>query len=566
MSNSDGASASDIITYIGVPLAVLGVLPILYNTFATLASLSRIRRMLRRSQLTALTRSDVVNRIIEIELPRYAVMPLDRFQNDEEYWSLCSYPSSLPGGSWTTFNWRTNTIGMKTQRIQYADQVRQPQVEIAFDDLVCYLLDLGAVPDRHGWKLLKSTGLWTPAGCCLMFSPDGKEKALVLGPQDDADGHLSLAVSWSSSWTTRHHSHLPPYWVRLPAGRTSKIVPESRPSSASKRRSQEHDMEEGCADPDTSSDARIKDESHYDGPDPQDKSQRDITCQILTAGVTTAFFDNEMQARSEIDNVDIDHLRIHSIGTDGIWFASAASAYGITSQTILWSYKIPDAILQFVNKETVPCGILVLLGMVDESETPDWATQHNDHMTSHELFVRRTREHNEALAAESRMSPADRQAASAARVRREMQQRMDDMRDKTRMEQQRAEQRVMEAVQSPRWSGKLVAKYALSWLQRQGYCDEDHGVKEVVGFLLHRMVRERDFSTTLCRMLDAWKSWADIGGMRKTDYQAIREDVPAFAFASLLVALIMDTSTTLEGTLSVDMQDCLKLWEKVRLG
>ena len=56
----------------GVPLAVLGVLPILYNTAVTLAALSKIKRMLKHSRLTALTRSDVVNRIIEVELPRYA--------------------------------------------------------------------------------------------------------------------------------------------------------------------------------------------------------------------------------------------------------------------------------------------------------------------------------------------------------------------------------------------------------------------------------------------------------------------------------------------------------------
>ncbi|KAJ2996253.1 hypothetical protein NUW58_g1036 [Xylaria curta] len=46
MSDS-GSSAGDIITFIGVPLAVLGVLPILYNTLATLAALSKIKRMLR---------------------------------------------------------------------------------------------------------------------------------------------------------------------------------------------------------------------------------------------------------------------------------------------------------------------------------------------------------------------------------------------------------------------------------------------------------------------------------------------------------------------------------------
>jgi hypothetical protein len=124
-------------------------LPILYNTVATLVALSRIKRMLRHSKLTALTRSDVVNRVIEVELPRYAVRPKDRLE-DQDYWTLSRHPSMIPGGSWTTFNWRMNVIGLNTQRVEYADQLRQPQVEVAFDELVCYLLDLGAQPDPHG--------------------------------------------------------------------------------------------------------------------------------------------------------------------------------------------------------------------------------------------------------------------------------------------------------------------------------------------------------------------------------------------------------------------------------
>ncbi|KAL2150759.1 hypothetical protein VTH82DRAFT_7322 [Thermothelomyces myriococcoides] len=225
-------SATDIITYIGVPLAVLGVLPILYNTVATLAALSRVRRMLRHSNLTALTRSDVVNRVIEVELPRYAVRPMDRFADSEQYWSLSRHRSNIPGGSWTTFNWRKNVIGFSTQRIEYADQLRQPQVEVAFDDLICYLLDLGARPDPQGWRLLRSSGLWTPVGCTLMRAPDGLNSALTIAPLDGSDGHLSLAVTWAGPWTERNASHLPPYWVRLypaPSRRQSgEIVAEDR--------------------------------------------------------------------------------------------------------------------------------------------------------------------------------------------------------------------------------------------------------------------------------------------------------------------------------------------------
>ncbi|KAI5468153.1 hypothetical protein BGZ63DRAFT_345951 [Mariannaea sp. PMI_226] len=564
----NGRSATDIITYIGVPLAVLGVLPILYNTFATLASLSRIKRMLQRSRLTALTRSDVVNRVIEIELPRYAVMPLDRFQNSAEYWTLSRHPSSIPGGSWTTFNWKTNTIGMKTQRVEYADQVRQPQVEVAFDELICYLLDLGAVPDPHGWKLLKSTGLWTPVGCSLMLSPDGKEKALSVAPLDDSDGNLSLAVAWSSSWITRDHAHLPPYWVRLP----------SPPGATENNTSASNSINKG--------DAKISHNGegfHQDGnaegklsPEETDSieneiysnSKSEITCQISMAGIVMALIQGNAVGNptTERERLYVEHLRIHPEKSDGIWFASAATAYGTTNQTILWNYKIPDEILSFSRKPTVPCGVMVLLGMVDESETPEWETKYNDYGASLDQFSQRNREQRMAIEAEARMAPAQREAAKRDRMQREMHQRMQDMRDKSRLDQQRRDQRAMEALQSPRWDTKLIADHCLKWLKARRKWDQSFTMKEVVGFMLHRMVLDGDFASSICKILDIWKAWADMGGMRKADFQSILNEQATFAEATLLIAMIKDTSTALEGTLSMDLQECLRIWRKVRLG
>ncbi|KAL7929941.1 hypothetical protein V8C35DRAFT_314210 [Trichoderma chlorosporum] len=560
----NGKSATDIITYIGVPLAVLGVLPILYNTFATLASLSRIKRMLRRSRLTALTRSDVVNRVIEIDLPRYAVMPLDRFQNRTEYWTLSRHPSSIPGGSWTTFNWKTNTIGMKTQRVEYADQVRQPQVEVAFDELVSYLLDLGAVPNSHGWKLLRSTGLWAPVGCSLMMSPDGRENALTIAPLDDSDGHLSLAVAWSSSWITRDHAHLPPYWVRLPspAGKSN----EPTASTEKKDEKKDNDVDQDQVHDGSASEAASHDEANSIDRQVLANIKSDITCEISLSGLVTALIQGDPNDSSTPESLYIEHLRIQSRKSNGIWFASAATAYGTSSQTILWNYKIPDEILSFSRKETVPCGVLVLLGMVDESETPEWATKHNDYGASLDLFTQRNREQRQAVEAEARMAPAQREQAVKDRMRRETEQRMQDMRDKMRTEHQRRDQRAMEALQSPKWDTKLVADYCLTWLKARNIWDESLSVKEIVGFMLHRMVRDGDFTSVICKMLDTWRAWADMGGMRKADFQTIQENQATFAEATLLIALIKDTSDALDGTLAMDLQECLRMWHKVRLG
>jgi hypothetical protein len=125
---------------------------------------------------------------------------------------------------------------------------------------------------------------------------------------------------------------------------------------------------------------------------------------------------------------------------------------------------------------------------------------------------------------------------------------------------------MMEALQSPKWSNKLVAEHSLKWLQAQGEWHESLGVKQVVGFILHRMVLDAEFSSAICRMLDAWKSWADLGGMRRAEFHMVRDDQVIFAQATQLVALIMDASAGLEGTLAMDLQECMRVWKKVRLG
>lgn len=56
--------AADVITYVGVPLAVLGLVPILYNSLATLITLYKIKRKLRiNSVAVTTTRGDIVNRV-----------------------------------------------------------------------------------------------------------------------------------------------------------------------------------------------------------------------------------------------------------------------------------------------------------------------------------------------------------------------------------------------------------------------------------------------------------------------------------------------------------------------
>ena len=92
-------TATDIITYIGVPLAVLGVLPIIYTVVNSLITTHRIRKVLRKNAIDADTRSSLLSGVFEVSLPRFSITPLDR--DEKEYWERSANAISLKGVSWT---------------------------------------------------------------------------------------------------------------------------------------------------------------------------------------------------------------------------------------------------------------------------------------------------------------------------------------------------------------------------------------------------------------------------------------------------------------------------------
>jgi hypothetical protein len=276
-----------------------------------------------------------------------------------------------------------------------------------------------------------------------MRSPDGKEKALTIAPLDGSDGHLSLKVVWTEPWITRDDSYLPPYWVRLPPPPPPRPSPaEEEPKAAETSEESKPSAEENTSDPQQEETSGLLPEETPSLQKPSLDSTRHqglthakqpITCQISTDGIVTALSQPPDQnhpnasTTSHLSSLYIEHIRLRPSSTSGLWFASAATAYGTTSQTILWNYKIPDDILTFARKETVPCGVLVLLGVVDESDTPEWATRHDDDAGRQlDLFARRHREQRAAMEAEARMPPAQRAVAARERVMREGQERMQD--------------------------------------------------------------------------------------------------------------------------------------------
>jgi hypothetical protein len=105
------ASPADIITYIGVPLAALGISPILYNFIITFFIRLRLKRQLKAPGLLkdTIIQSRFINGVVELELPAYDLYmrgcPSVRAYLWRNYWGV-GYVEGLQGGSWTKFEYR----------------------------------------------------------------------------------------------------------------------------------------------------------------------------------------------------------------------------------------------------------------------------------------------------------------------------------------------------------------------------------------------------------------------------------------------------------------------------
>lgn len=568
------ASGPDIITYIGVPLAVLGVLPILYNTTLTLAALSKVKQTLRKSRLAGITRGDIINHVIEVELPRFTIAPLDRDEQSSLYWSVYNYPSLLTGGTWTIFNWKMHAIGLKTQRIEYADQLRQPQADIGFEELISYLLDLGAVPNPVGFRMLRTSGLWIPTGTALLWSPDQTEKCLSIAPLDDSDGNLSLSVRWSKRWRMRDKLSLPPYWIRIEGPDPKQIELDAKRDAVLN----DEEVVAEAVDPFLEKSPSVNETNPMpskEDPDAfsttsktviEDKPVESIRCHISIDGLLAAMPEHE--GLGTLQDFPITHLSIHpsNPNSPGVWFASAITALGASTKTVLWNYLIPLPFLIFSRKDAIPCGILVLLSAVAESDTPEWATQYDDEAERRELQYKRMRDQSAAMMREGSLTAEQRALAQRERFDRFVSESNDDRRQAQRRETQRAETRMLEALQSPRWDNGLVAGHMLAWLKREGYICESYGMHRAVEVLLHKALRDIEFAGKMTEMLDMWRAWVDNGGMRKADFVILKEKQAEFAYASLILAVVRESVVATDGSVGMDLQESVRIWKRVRLG
>lgn len=561
------ANATDIITYIGVPLAVLGVLPIFYTFLNSYVTIRNITRSLRRNGLAATTRGSLMSGVVEVSLPRFSIAPLDR--DDPAYWARNPTPSGLRGGTWTVFQWNTLVTGARLYRLQYSDDLQVPQAEIALGDLLAFLLDRGAVPDVKGLHMLRVSGLWTPTGTSLMLSPDAGHSVLRVSVPDDSDGVLSLALRWDDAWDNRDPASLPPSWMRLEI---------RRPATADIAKG------EGSLIDAVPSEGNAMDESSVEAVDAE-KSSIDKKPLFTTSAGESSYIPTPTSLRFRLSilpsaeltisaatweashaplpsSLSLVHLRSKPAST---WFPSIALALGLSKSLPLYTYTLPPSLHTLATKDTIPCGVLVLLGLLDEHEAPDWATKYDpleDVQRHHSNFLSKQR----SMATERMMTGEQARIARIAREAEELHRTGEEFRARMARQREREERREREAFGSGRLEARVAADAGIRWLVGEKLLREGADTRTAVEGLLVGMIRGEDGAMGVCGLLERWRDWSDRGGLNAEDYSMLKKDKTGVCYAICVMGLLRDVCVKEESSVAVDMQECIRLWKKIRLG
>lgn len=133
-------------------------------------------------------------------------------------------------------------------------------------------------------------------------------------------------------------------------------------------------------------------------------------------------------------------------------------------------------------------------------------------------------------------------------------------------EEQKREQAVTEAMLSQKLGMHIVAEANRKWLVRKKYAKDTISITDIVEQILWGMIQDEAVAKRIATMLDQWKSWTQSGGMTKSHYAVLKEDQVTFALASCVLFVIKMTAAEPTGSVVSDLQECLRMWKRVRLG
>ena len=190
-------SATDVITYIGVPLAVLGVTPIFYTFAVALYTRLKIQRLLSKNGIDPRIRARLMTGVVEVDLPVLQLYTLAR--EELQRWEPLASPKTVGGASWSAYNFASREVDIVTSRLQRSDKIMLPEAKIGFDELLYFLLGLGHYPDLDGFRTLRNRGQNT-AGTRLMRGPDFQQPShcIILEVAKPGDRHGLISLKFVS--------------------------------------------------------------------------------------------------------------------------------------------------------------------------------------------------------------------------------------------------------------------------------------------------------------------------------------------------------------------------------
>lgn len=515
--------------------------------------------------------------VVEITLPRYSITPLNRDENPD-YWKLSRRPSGLQGGTWTTFNWNCLITGSRLYRLQYSDELQVPKAEVNFEELLSFLMDRGAVPDVKGLRMLRASGLWTPTGTSLMLSPDTTQKALKVAVPDDADGWLSLTMTWDSMWDKSNDtSRLSPGWMRVG---NSKLLGDIKSASTDdddipfEEDKKEFNLEKAPTQEIAEDGVPVT--VSYVSPDIDTTNAARPRAALSPASLRLRFSGSGSNLKiSEAhweygdgslgSKLSISHIQKPPAS---LWVPSMALSLGLAQSLPLYHHSLDTSLKTLAKRDTIPSGVLVVLDIIPESAAPSWETKYDtseDHRAFHNDFMAQQR----AIAAENQMSPQQANIARSKRQAEELHALGANHMDRARRDQERRAKRGREAVASPRWETGAVTTAALQWLIREKGLNADTSLHDVVETVLIEMIKADDDdeqALSVCDVLERWRIWSERGGMTVEDVDWLVARKSALCNAACVMGLLNEVCTQEESTVAIDIRECVQHWKKVRLG
>ena len=163
------------------------------------------------------------------------------------------------------------------------------------------------------------------------------------------------------------------------------------------------------------------------------------------------------------------------------------------------------------------------------------------------------------------MPPAQAEASRRAREQADLWTFHDEHREAIRARKEYEEKRMGEALNSQRIGNKRVTEANLAWLIDKQDIPTKYTMEELAQAALYLMVIDSSQAQKIAEILDRWMVWSQTGGMNRSEISFLQENKKSFCYASSLVSIIEDASNS-EGQVTTDMQECLKVWKKVRLG